>query len=95
MEWHDRRTGIRVTDADVSVYQPHADKVSGFALRQTQDGVCRPPVRHVCRPRAWFGAQYATSVAATDAGGFGVGRVYHMVNLTVGFQSSGTRGGEW
>jgi hypothetical protein len=74
MEWRDRRAGIRVTDADISVYWPHAEKASSFALRQTQDDVCRPLVRCVCRPGARFGVLCTASVAAIDTGGFGVGR---------------------
>jgi hypothetical protein len=77
MEWRDRRGGVCVTDADVSICQPHAEKASGFVLRQTQDGVCRPLVRCVCRPGAWFGALCTASIAAIDAGGFGVGRFCH------------------
>jgi hypothetical protein len=75
VEWRDKRAGVRATDADASVCRLCAEKVSGFALHQMQDGVYQPPVRHVYRPRARFGALCAASVAATDAGGFGVGRV--------------------
>jgi hypothetical protein len=75
VEWRDRRAGVRATDADVNVCRLRAEKASGFAPRQTQDDVYRPPVRRVCRPRARFGALCAMSVAATDAGGFGVGHV--------------------
>jgi hypothetical protein len=68
VEWRDRRAGIRATDANVSVCRLHAEKTSVFALRQMQDDVYRP--------RARFGALCATAVAAIDAGGFGVGRIY-------------------
>jgi hypothetical protein len=71
VEWHDRRAGVRATDADVSVCRPRAEKASDFALRQMQDGVCQPPVRCVCRHEAWFGALCTAFVTATDAGGFG------------------------
>jgi hypothetical protein len=75
MEWRDRRMGVRATDADVRVCQPRTEKASGFALRQTQDGIYRPPIRRVYRPGARFGALCAVSITATDTGGFGVGRV--------------------
>jgi hypothetical protein len=41
-----------------------------------QDGVYQPPVRCVYWPRARFGALCTASVVATDASGFGVGRIY-------------------
>jgi hypothetical protein len=59
----------------ISVYQPRTEKASGFALRQTQDDIYRPLVRRVYQPRARFGAFCTASVAATDAGGFSVGRI--------------------
>jgi hypothetical protein len=66
VEWRDRHAGIRATDADVSVYRLRAEKASGFALYQTQDDICRPPVRRVCRVEARRKAFWTAFVGAID-----------------------------